>query len=600
MIDLRHQFLTFQLILFVYGCVEPEQQTIKKWQKIQLQFAGPNSSEGDSINPFLDYRLTVSFSNGEKYFEVPGYYAADGNAANTGANSGNVWRVHFLPADTGKWTYEVSFRHGKNIAISENPSAGIPVYFDGSTDEFKVEQSSHRGKIVSSGGHYPVYGGSGEFYLKVGAGSPENFLAFEDFDDTYRYVSKERSGEVAVKQSIHTYQPHVGDWLVGDPTWKDDKGKGIIGALNYLASKGMNSVYFLTLNIQGDGEDVWPYVSYFDRERFDCSKLDQWNIVFDHMDELGLSMHLVTQETENELMLDSGNTTFQRKLYYRELIARFGHHYGVFWNMGEENGPAPHSPQGQNTSQREAMLAYFKEHDPYNSVCLIHSHLTEEYMIKVFDEMLGYPNLDGISMQSGFPELTGKLIQDWRAKSIVAGRPWMITVDEIGHASRGVDQDDRIPNNQDTLRAEVLWKNLMSGGAGVEWYFGWMSEQNDINCEDWRSRDRMWDYSQYALNFFKTLPLDRMKLCEASTGDTNNLCICVPGETYAIYCPNGGPAQLDLSNESGSFKLEWYNPRNGDKLELGSFIPLIGGSKVDLGSPPENPNMDWVILVTKV
>ncbi len=79
---------------------------------------------------------------------------------------------------------------------------------------------------------------------------------------------------------FHHYQPHVVDWKEGDPQWQNGKGKGMIGALNYLSSKGMNSFYFLTLNILGDGEDVWPYTDRNERYRFDCSKLDQWEIVF--------------------------------------------------------------------------------------------------------------------------------------------------------------------------------------------------------------------------------------------------------------------------------------------------------------------------------
>jgi hypothetical protein len=58
----------------------------------------------------------------------------------------------------------------------------------------------------------------------------------------------------------------------------------MIGALNYLNSVGVNSAYMLTLNILGDGKDVWPFTDHNERYRFDCSKLDQWEIVFDHMD----------------------------------------------------------------------------------------------------------------------------------------------------------------------------------------------------------------------------------------------------------------------------------------------------------------------------
>ncbi|MEZ5397230.1 MAG: hypothetical protein R2724_31245 [Bryobacterales bacterium] len=36
------------------------------------------------------------------------------------------------------------------------------------------------------------------------------------------------------------------------------------------------------------------------RDRYDVSKLDQWEVVFRHMDRLGLMLHVVTQETEND------------------------------------------------------------------------------------------------------------------------------------------------------------------------------------------------------------------------------------------------------------------------------------------------------------
>jgi hypothetical protein len=45
-------------------------------------------------------------------------------------------------------------------------------------------------------------------------------------------------------------------------------------------------------------------------------------------------------------------------VYYRELIARYGHHLALNWNIGEEN---------QNTdAQRKAFAAYFQAVDPYN------------------------------------------------------------------------------------------------------------------------------------------------------------------------------------------------------------------------------------------
>ncbi|MCB0631583.1 MAG: DUF5060 domain-containing protein, partial [Lewinella sp.] len=93
---------------------------LKKWHKVTLDFDGPESDEQASDNPFLNYRLNVVFSHGDKRYRVPGYFAADGNAAETSATGGNHWRVHFAPDEEGEWTYRVSFRKGENIAVDES------------------------------------------------------------------------------------------------------------------------------------------------------------------------------------------------------------------------------------------------------------------------------------------------------------------------------------------------------------------------------------------------------------------------------------------------------------------------------------------------
>ena len=163
-------------------------------------------------------------------------------------------------------------------------------------------------------------------WLKNGANSPENFLAYYEFDGTYRSDLENLHDEGIQKDKLHHFDAHAKDWQAGDLTWANGRGKNIVGATNYLADMGMTSIYFLTMNINGDGKDVWPYTSYTERERFDVSKLEQWNLLFNHMQSKGLALHVVTQETENERLLDDGDVGFHRALYYQELIARFGHH----------------------------------------------------------------------------------------------------------------------------------------------------------------------------------------------------------------------------------------------------------------------------------
>ena len=354
---------------------------LKKWHKITLAFTGDELSENGDDNPFLNYRLNVIFKNKDKIYKLPGFFAADGKAAETSETKGKVWQVRFSPDEVGKWTYEVSFRKGKAIAVSDDENAGSPVEFDGLKGEFQVAESDKtgldfrgKGRLRYTGERYLQFADSKEHYLKGGADSPENFLGYYEFDQT---------------PATHKYEAHSKDWKQGNPTWKNGKGKNIIGALNYLSSKGMNAVYFLSMNVQGDGKDVWPWNDINERYRFDCSKLDQWEIVFDHMDQLGLMLHFVTQETENELLLDIGELGVQRKLYYRELIARFAHHPAVTWNLGEENGPLSWTPKGQNDEDRKAMAKYLKTHDPYQNFVALHTHSNPEEQGHFLDPLLG-------------------------------------------------------------------------------------------------------------------------------------------------------------------------------------------------------------------
>ncbi len=318
------------------------------------------------------------------------------------------------------------------------------------------------------------------------------------------------------------------------------------------------------------------------------------------MDKLGLMIHMVTQETENEKLLDDGDTNIQRKLYYRELIARFAHHLKVTWNLGEENGPASWTPNGQTDAQRKAMAAYLKTHDPYQNYLVIHTHSQQHEKEELFDPLLGFEYLDGMSMQIANRSTSYEDTRNWLAKSAQTKKPWIITIDEIGHHSRGVDPDDRLDNNQDSVRAEVLWGNLMAGGGGVDWYFGWRNHNNDLQCEDWRSRDRVWDFTRHALHFFTTyLNVRQLEPQDAIIKGAQHYCLAEIGQTYVVYLPFGGTVELDLSSQVGTFEVAWYDPRSGGNLQQGEVAEVEGGSIVSLGSAPQETNLDWAILIKK-
>jgi len=583
---------------------------MKQWHDVMLTFTGPTLEETGDPNPFLDYRLDVTFTKDDKQYVVPGYYAADGNAGQTGATGGDQWRVHFLPPEPGTWTYVASFQRGPDIAIDSNVPAPAIVSQKGSsshersrpagmiavqkTGTIAIEPTDKTGRdfraqglLRYTGRRYLQFAHTGTYFIKGGADSPENFLGYADFDETYDTADLQRTGEAAGEKSIHRYQPHLEDWQPGDPTWRDGKGKGIIGALNYLASKGMNSVYFLTYNIDGgDGMDVWPWTSPREKLRFDCSKLDQWEIVFSHMDRLGLALHVVTQETENDQGLDGGELGRQRKLYYRELIARFAHHPALVWNLGEEN---------TNTDeQRKAFAKYIHDLDPYDHPVVCHTYPGK--YDEVYSPLLGYEYFEGPSLQTND---THRQTMKWIDLSAKANRPWFVCLDEIGPSHTGVkpDNDDY---RHDDARRQHLWGNLMAGGAGVEWYFGYNFPDNDLNCENWRTRDHMWDLTRHALEFFHDyLPFARMEHYDELTSAPDDYCFALPGQVYAIYLPSGGTTDLDVGKSTGTFLIRWFNPRAGGPLRIGTIASVTGPGKVSMGQPLRDTDQDWVALVRR-
>lgn len=624
---------------------------LKKWHPVTLTFEGPEASETDEYNPFSGYRLNVTFRHegGREGYIVPGYFAADGNAGETSATSGNKWRVHFTVPSTGQWTYIASFRKGENIAINTSSSAGESVSLNGATGTFTISETDksgvdHRGKgILRYVGEHHLRFENGEWFMKGGADAPETLLGYEDFDGTYTHADIDHDhGNILVWGStqhkdgrgatpLKTYQAHIQDWKEGDPIWQDNKGKGLIGALNYLSGKGMNAFSFLTLTLGGDGKNVWPWINQIEMDRYDVSKLAQWEIVFNHADQLGMFIHFKTHETENDQLLNGGHLGPERKLYYRELVARFAHHHALNWNLGEEHN------LWDELNDPDQLLAkadahYIHSIDPYNHPVVIHTYPNQHE--KGYTPMLGYEYLEGPSIQTNSmrPWHNFDVISKWVNASKSSGRRWNVSLDEAGTGGLGVTTDDYDDNyNQDEARA-TYWATIAAGGDGVEWYFGYSEEQNDLNAEDWRSREALWNYSRHAMDFYKNhkIPFWEMENGNNLTRSEKDFVYTKNGEVYVIYLPAGGGASLNLQGNSGTYTVDWYNPRTGGSLIKGKPMkieqtysrepasvfsavpnirqPKIQGGKVtevsgtgwvNLGMPPQDVKEDWVILVLK-
>ncbi len=565
---------------------------LRAWHPLEISFDGPGSNElAEDPNPFLDFRLQVTFTGPQgQTYDVPGFFDGDG----AGGAAGSVWKVRFAPDTSGWWSFRASFRQGPDVAVSLAPEAGNASHFDGTRGTFKVFRTDpiapgflKWGRLEYVGRHYLKFR-EGPYFLKSGTDSPENFLAYEGFDDI------EDLGNQGI---IHEYEEHIGDWTSNDPNFVSNDGgtdaKGILGALNYLSAVGVNSVYFLPMNLGGDGRDTCPFVGYakthFNKTHYDLSRMQQWATVFDHAQRKGIQLHVVLAETEtgNETWLDGGALGVERKLFFRELVARFGHALALKWNLCEE-------ADFFEPDDLRAHAQYLDALDAYDHPIGVH---TFTFNVDDYAEYMGDPLFSISSIQYDTDD-AGDHVETWRANSEFAGRRWVIDMDENAPATEGLTDA-----NADMLRKQVLYDVYFSGG-NIEWYLGshGLPLGGDTTLEDFRTREAMWNYTRYArellqrgTSFWNMQPHDELLTGESGLYGGGEVFARL-GRVYAVYLPDASPSgTLDLTSVTTTLQKQWYNPRNG-RFE-GSPVEVPGGSPHALGAPPADPDEDWVCLL---
>lgn len=559
-------------------------------QPIQFDTSGPDANEADtSPNPFLDIRfdLLLEAPSGNT-MTVPGFFAGDGN----GNVQGNVWRARFTPDELGEWRYTIKLLSGANAAVLDQTDnlSGVGQHND--TGVFTVSEATNAtgfeqyGRLSYVGEHYLKFS-DGPYWIKGGVDSPENFFGYIGFDNTINQPGG--VGEAQLSQGLHHYTDHVADWRTGDPLFSSDNSgvdsKGIIGAVNYLASEGVNSMYILLMNLGGDGRETYPFTgasgNAYDNTHYDISKLSQWNTVLEHMQSRGIAAHLVLGEQEqlNRDWLDNGELGVQRKLFYREMVSRFTHLNAVKWNISEESryGAARH----------KAFAQTIRNLDWAKHPITVHSFV--DGPAKQYDPLLGN-SLFTISSIQFSPENADIFTETWRNKSRQAGVPWVIDMDEVGPGNIGLTA-----NNSEQLRREVLYPVYFSGG-NIEWYFGFQGA--DIRTENFRTRESMYRYMRYAREFIEqNLPFWEMNPDDNALvgGDTNDQVFAKPGIVYALYL-NRGNSEPTLTVASGTYNIRWFNPRTGQK---DSAVRTHSGDRIPIGASPSEPQQDWVVLINR-
>ena len=517
-----------------------------KWAKVEILLEGPQSKGSGIPNPFNIF-VDVTFSSpAGKTFVVPGFYDGDGK----GNLNGDVWKVRFSADEIGTWSFSTQSkstilnRYSGSFKVSKT-SATAPGFYKWGRLEFN-------GTPVNNIRYMKFR--DGPYWLKAGSDDPENFLGGFSHYDT---LAKRKA------------------------------------AIDYLASKGINSQYLMTHNIDGDDKDVWPWLgataslakqnagtnSNFDlssikgwkyliqyiknsgnKARFDIKKLEGWRQIFEYMQTKGVVVYMVLED-------DSAWTGYDHGRYYREMLARFGYLPALLFNIGEE------ANENYSLSESLALARQLKELDPFDHPVGIHN-VPLWPNIRPIDAYLDSGAIDFTALQTKGtdPLIHNHIAFDWisRAKSRNRRIP-MIGFDEA----------------RPILDSRGWWSAYLGGGV-------WEAHVDvplDRPLSTWET---IWTRLGGARAFMETMPFWEMSPDNSLVVSGTAYVLANPGESYAAYLPEAGSVTLNLV-QGVTYTYDWWNPSNG-KSGVFQNQGSTGGGRQTF-TPPDSG--DWALRITR-
>jgi hypothetical protein len=490
-----------------------------KWSRVEVRFAGPDSRGRGDPNPFaipLDVVFTSPRGKGQR---VPGFYDGDGR----GGLDGNVWKVRFSADEEGKWTYRsVSREKRLDGHTGTFTVTGIPTDAKGF---WKWGRLEHAGSAKNKVRYLKFR--DGPYWLKAGCDDPENFLGRCRHYDT----PAERKA-----------------------------------AIDYLARRGVNSLYLMTHNVGGDDNDVWPWLGKTPREaranggkgaRFDVARLEAWRELFEYMQTKGVVPYLVLED-------DSAWAGYDHARYYREMIARFGYLPALLFNFNEEHNENYRLPEALAHMKRLAQI------DPYDHPRGIHN------VNRPDDAYIDAPQIDFTSIQTqGGGDPAGKhnrLAIDWIRRCESRGkRVLMVNFDE------GRPEEDRRG-----------WWGAYTGGGVWEVH---VRPPYDRPMSAW---EPAWTQLGGARAFMESLPFWEMRPRNDLVKDGRAVCLAKPGAAYALYLPAGGRVTVDLA-PGVNYECAWWNPANGKDGRFQNRTTVRGGPQ-RITAPGRG---DWAVRILR-
>jgi hypothetical protein len=497
-----------------------------------------NVAAPDARNPFTDVTLRGTFgkAGANERINVEGFCDSP---------EGSVFRIRFMPASPGDYTYSVTYRQGD--------------FEKSSTGTFRASPGRRRGPIRVDA-NYPwhfIWEGTGEHYF---------------FNGTTAY------------------------WL---PGWRDER---IIN--NSLERLHRLKVNRLRVLLAGAANIFWgepvmtgdnftmclrPWMaaapeSYdhpgIDYTRFNIPYWQKWERMLHFARDRDMLISAVLDISTHHAQAPAGSADERR--YFRYAVARLSAFSNITYDLGDDLDSFRDEKWARETG------TLIESWDPYKHLATSHP-VHREHQDRAAD-WFGFTSIQDWSRRQHALMLEERQIQ------MKTGRIIPQTNEEYGYEDHYPHWAPAPPGDSAETLRQTAWEIAMAGAYGTtgesarrgtniwpDTGGGWINGRGDDTMVMLEGYEHMVDFFT-SFEWWKTEPHDEL----VSHGA---YCLAKPGEIYAVYLPKGGDVTVKL--EPGTYAAQWFNAFTGETA------PLPPAEGPEWTSPKAPGWLDWALLLQK-
>lgn len=527
-------------------------------------------------NPFTNAALTGTFRNslgGDKNWKVEGFCDAD---------DGRVFRLRFMPAQPGEYSYSVAYRQG--------------LWTRHVSGRFSARASQRRGpvRIDPDNRWHFIWEGTAEHYFLHGTtaywllGWKDDGVIESAIERLHRLKVNRLRVTVAGRTNKYFGEPVMAgeNWTPYIRPWQSALSGRFLHRLGNLGQSlnargfGIGRRIFAELAELGQPDDL--YHPNFDYSRFELPYWRKFERALRFARDRDMIVSLVLD------MNDAGVHPLARsddeRRFLRYAVARFGAFSNITWDLGDDlNGYR----DDRWTHETGTML---QQWDPYQHLAT--SHPMDNAHQDRTSDWFGFTSFQEWSRhQHAF-------MLEQRKKQAHTGRIVPQVNEEYGYEDHyPVRRTGPQSDSADALRRSA-WEIVMAGGYQTtgetarrgtnilpDTGGGWMNGRGDETMTMLVGYAHMVDFFT-SFAWWQTEPHDEL----VSSG---NYCLAKPGELYAVYAPRGGEVAVSL--RAGLYQIDIWNAVTGEQTHL----PALRVSESSWRSPALAAGSDWAMLLRR-